>query len=244
MTGEIEFVWPTIRPVARGAVWRWLAAGWADLRAAPAIGLFYGAVLAIMGDLLLRHADGAVGISLMTGFLLVGPFLAIGLYDVSRRREAGERARLLPTLAAWRANFPAISFYAVALTLLLAAWIRISVVVVAVCFPEGEIDWQAPTVWTFAAIYTTVGAGLALFVFASTSLSLPLLLDRRDMDTISAAITSFNALRRNLKPMVGFGALIVVLTAIGFATHGIGLVITMPLIGHMTWHAYRETLQA
>ncbi|MEY4762279.1 MAG: hypothetical protein RLZZ200_2135, partial [Pseudomonadota bacterium] len=127
---------------------------------------------------------------------------------------------------------------------LLAAWIRVSVVVVAVCFPEGEIDWQAPTVWTFAGIYTLVGAGLALFVFATTSLSLPLLLDRRDMDAISAAITSFNALRHNLKPMLGFGVLIVVLTVFGFATQGIGLVLTMPLIGHMTWHAYRETLQA
>ncbi len=244
MTGEIEFVWPTIRPVETGAVWRWLAAGWKDLKAAPVAGLFYGAVLAVMGELLLRHASGAIGIALMTGFLLVGPFLALGLYDVSRRLEAGERPRLVPTLSAWRANFPAVSFYAVALTLLLAAWIRISVVVVAVCFPEGQIDWQSPTVWTFAAIYTAVGSGLALFVFATTSLSLPLLLDRRDMDTISAAITSFNALRHNLRPMLGFGALIVALTAFGFATHGLGLVIAMPLIGHMTWHAYRETLRA
>ncbi|MEY4762901.1 MAG: hypothetical protein RLZZ200_2757, partial [Pseudomonadota bacterium] len=107
--GETEFVWPTIRPLASGAVWRWLAAGWADLRAAPFAGLFYGAVLAGMGELLLRNADGATGISLMTGFLLVGPFLAIGLYDVSRRREAGEAPRLWPTLSAWRSNFPAIS---------------------------------------------------------------------------------------------------------------------------------------
>ena len=84
----------------------------------------------------------------------------------------------------------------------------------------------------------------SLFVFATTSLSLPLLLDRRDMDTISAAITSFNALRHNLWPMVNFGLTIVMLTSLGFLSFRLGLVIVMPLIGHMTWHAYRETIGA
>ena len=239
-----EFVWPGINPVAPDAVWGWLAAGWADLKAAPAIGLFYGGVLALMGQLLLHFVGGAVGVALTTGFLLVGPFLAIGLYDVSRRREAGERPRLAPTLVAWRANLPAISFYAVALTLLLAAWIRVSVVVIAVCFPEGQIDWLTPGAWTFAVTYLCVGGGLALFVFATTSLSLPLLLDRRDMDTISAAITSFNALRQNFRPLLQFGLTIVMLTSLGFMTFRLGLVVAMPLIGHMTWHAYRATIRA
>ncbi|MEN9705538.1 MAG: hypothetical protein RLZZ393_1417 [Pseudomonadota bacterium] len=239
-----EFVWPTINRVGADAPWRWLAAGWDDLRAAPGVGLFYGAVLAAMGQVLLGVVGGAVGVALTTGFLLVGPFLAIGLYDVSRRREAGERPRLGPTLFAWQANLPAISFYAVALALLLAAWIRISVVVIAVCFPEGQIDWLTPRSWVFAGAYLSVGAGLALFVFATTSLSLPLLLDRRDMDTISAAITSFNALRQNLRPMIHFGLTIVMLTSVGFMTWRLGLVIAMPLIGHMTWHAYREVIRA
>jgi uncharacterized membrane protein len=239
-----EFVWPTINRLAPGAVWRWLAAGWADLKASPATGVFYGGVMAAMGQLLLRYVGGAVGVALTTGFLLVGPFLAIGLYDVSRRREAGESTRIASTLFAWRANLPAISFYAIALTLLLAAWIRVSVVVIAVCFPDGQINWLTPGAWTFAAAYLSVGAGLALFVFATTSLSLPLLLDRRDMDTISAAITSFNALRLNPRPMIEFGLTIVMLTSMGFLTWRLGLVFVMPLIGHMTWHAYRDTLRA
>jgi uncharacterized membrane protein len=238
------FVWPRVRTLPPGAPRRWLRAGWADLRAAPGPSLFYGVALALMGFLFQRYLGGAVGVALTTGFLLVGPFLAIGLYDLSRRREAGEPTRLAPTLKAWQGNFPAISFYAVALTLLLAAWIRVSVVVIAVCFPDGQIDWQSPATWVFAAIYTGVGSGLALFVFATTSLSLPLLLDRPDMDTISAAITSFNALRHNFRAMLCFGACVVVLSAIGFATLRLGLVVTMPLIGHMTWHAYRETITA
>lgn len=236
------FVWPQVRPLAPGALRRWLAAGWADLAAAPGPSLFYGAALALMGFLLTQYFGGAVGIALTTGFLLVGPFLATGLYELSRRRERGEPARLAPSLVAWKANVPAIGFYALALTLLLAVWIRVSVVVVALSFPEGRIDWASPDTWAFTAAYAAAGGALALFVFATSSLSLPLLLDRPDMDTISAAIVSFNALRTNFTPMLAWAACIVAFTAAGFAAFYVGLVVALPLIGHMTWHAYRESV--
>ena len=237
-----DFVWPVPRAVAPGALRRWLAAGWRDLAAAPVPSLFYGAVLAGMGFLLTNWFAGAVGIALTTGFLLVGPFLAIGLYDISRRRELGEPVRLAPTLIAWKANFPSIGFYALVLTLLLAVWIRVSVVVVALFFPGGRIDWSAPDAWAFAAAYAAAGSGLALFVFATSSLALPALLDRRDLDTITAAIVSFNALRTNFAAMLGWAACIVLATALGFATGFLGLVVILPLVGHMTWHAYRESV--
>jgi hypothetical protein len=113
----------------------------------------------------------------------------------------------------------------VALTRLLAARIGVSVILIAVCFPEGQVDWLSPATWGFALIYAAVGSGLALFVFA---------------------ITSCHALRRNLPSMLCFGACIVAFSAIGFATWrlGLGLVLAMPLIGPMTWHAYRETIRA
>lgn len=239
-----EFVWPRIRAVAPGALHRWLRAGIADLRALRALSLFYGAVLALMGHLLQRNASGATGLALMTGFLLVGPFLACGLYDLSRRRAAGRPARLEPTLVAWRANLPALSFFAVALTLLLAAWLRISVVVVALFFPEGQIAWSDPATLGFAAAYLAAGGAFALFVFGCSGLALPLLLLRPDMDPISAAITSFTALRRHLPLMLSWGLFIVATTAVGFATLGLGLIITIPLVGHMTWHACCEIIDA
>ncbi|HEX7250974.1 MAG TPA: DUF2189 domain-containing protein [Burkholderiales bacterium] len=239
---QVEFVAPVPKAVAPGALRRWLVAGWRDLAAAPGPSLFYGAVLAGMGFLLTNWFAGAVGIALTTGFLLVGPFLAIGLYDISRRRERGEPVRLAPTLVAWKANLPSIGFYALVLTLLLAVWIRVSVVVVALFFPGGRIDWSSPDAWAFGAAYAAAGSGLALFVFATSSLSLPALLDRRDLDTITAAIVSFNALRMNFAVMVAWAVCILLATALGFATCFAGLAVILPLVGHMTWHAYRESV--
>jgi len=247
---DARFVWPVVRAIEARAPWRWLRTGWNDLRAAPAPGLFYGAVLALMGFLLTRYYAGAVGLALTTGFLLVGPFLAIGLYDVARRRERGETVALAPTLTAWKANLPSIGFYALILTLSLAVWIRVSVVVVALFFPDGtptlaefiaELG-RSPDAWGFLLAYTAAGAGLALLVFATSAVSLPMLLDREKMDCISAMIVSFNVLRRNFRPMLTWGAIVVVLTALGFVTLYLGLIVALPVIGYATWHAYRETV--
>lgn len=245
------FAWPKVRAIGRDAPWRWLRAGLADLRAAPAASLFYGAVLALMGYLIRHHYDDAVELAFVTGFLLVGPFLAIGLYDISRRRERGETPRLAPTLGAWRANAPAIGFFAVALMLALAVWIRVSVVMVALFFPDrvpSAADFVArlansPDAWFFVLAYGAAGAGLALLVFATSAVSLPMLLDRREMDVISAMIVSFNVMRLNLAPMLLWAATIVALTGLGFATWYLGLVVALPLIGHGAWHAYREAVE-
>ena len=247
---EAAFAWPKVRAFGTDAPWRWLAKGVADLRGAPAASLFYGAVMAVMGLLLTHYYAGAVGLALTTGFLIVGPFLAIGLYDVSRRRERGERVTLAPTLMAWKANVAAIGFYALILTLSLAVWIRVSVVVVALFFPDGTptlVEFiaelgRSPEPWGFLLAYAAAGAGLALLVFATSAVSLPMLLDREKMDCVSAMIVSFNVLRRNFRPMVLWGAIVVVLTALGFASLYLGLIVALPVIGHATWHAYRETV--
>ncbi|MDX1374604.1 MAG: DUF2189 domain-containing protein [Burkholderiales bacterium] len=249
---DAPFAWPRVRVIDARAPWRWLRRGWEDLRAAPAPGLFYGAVLAAMGFALTRYYAGAVGIALTTGFLLVGPFLAIGLYEVSRRREQGASVALAPTLTAWKANFASIGFYALILTLSLAVWIRVSVVVVALFFPDGTptlVEFLAelgrsPDAWAFLLAYVAAGGALALFVFATSAVSLPMLLDRVEMDVVSAMIVSFNVLRTNLHPMLLWGAIVVMLTALGFASLYVGLIVALPVIGYGTWHAYRETVAA
>jgi uncharacterized membrane protein len=244
---------PAVRTIRGDAPVRWLKRGWADLRAAPVASLFYGVVLALMGVVIGRFfGQAAYELAFVTGFLLVGPFLAMGLYDISRRRERGETLRLASTLTAWRTNVPAIGFYALILALLMAVWIRVSVVVVALFFEGGM-----PTVQTlvrdiltsenglfFLFAYAAAGAGFALLVFATSAVSLPMLLDREKMDTLTAMISSFNAVRLNFWPMVLWALLIVLLTAIGFATLYLGLIVVLPVIGHATWHAYREVIES
>lgn len=252
-TGEAQgYRFPRVAVVPPGALGRWLSNALQDFRAAPLASGFYGLVLAAMG-LIVGHfsGDAAYELGFVTGFLLVGPFLAIGMYDLSRQRESGGTVALRPSLSAWKANVPAIGFYAIILALLMAVWIRVSVVVVALFFEGG-----VPTVHTllrdilaaengflFVGAYLAAGAGFALLVFATSVVSLPMLLDRPEMDTLTAMITSFNALRLNFGQMLAWGAVIVALTAIGFATLYLGLIIVIPLIGHGTWHAYREMVE-
>ena len=147
---------------------------------------------------------------------------------------------------------PAIGLYAIILTLLMAVWIRVSVVVVALFF-EGGMPSSATFLHdvmaseeglVFLAAYIAAGAGFALLVFATSAVSLPMLFDRSHMDTITAMIVSFGAVRSNFLPMLTWGALIALIVALGFLTYYVGLIVAIPLIGHATWHAYRDLVAA
>jgi len=256
MTNEVreperDSPFPQIRQITLAAPFRWLRAAWVDFRKAPVPSLFYGVVLAAMGAALANSpGTGAVELALVTGFLLVGPFMLMGLYDIARRVQRGEDVMIGPTMAAWKANVSSIGFYAVILALLLAVWIRISIVVVALFFEGAPPSassllkdiMASPEALTFVAAYLAAGFGFALFVFATSVVSLPMLYDREKMDTLTAMITSFNALRLNFWPMLTWAAIIVVLIAAGFATLYVGLVLVLPLVGLATWHAYREVV--
>lgn len=243
---------PQIRPIGMDAPKRWLARGWSDLRAGRSASAFYGIVLAVMGLILTQAWDkGALELAFLTGFLLMGPFLLMGLYDISRRVARGERPSLAETMTAWKANASAIGFFAVILALLFAVWVRVSLIVVALFFPNGipsgtELAAEltaSPEPLAFIGAYLAAGFGFALFVFATSVVSLPMLLDREKMDALSAMITSFNALRINFRPMLLWALLIVVLVAVGFATFYLGLVVVLPWIGHATWHAYKDVVE-
>jgi uncharacterized membrane protein len=247
-----ENAFPVIVTVCASAPFAWLAAGWRDFRAAPGASLFYGIAFVIMGYLLNAFfaSQPHITLALGTGFTLIGPFLALGLYDLSRRRERGEQPQLAASLTAWNRNPGSIGFYALILLLLFAGWARVSVVLVAL-FYSGSM----PSVATFAqhlvfseenleflAIYFSVGAGFALLVFALSVVSIPLMMDR-GTDTVTAMIASFLALARNFPAMMVWGALIGTLLFAGLATLYLGLAITGPVVGHATWHAYRALVR-
>lgn len=238
---------PAIRRVPVSAPFSWLARGAADLRRAPAASLAYGVAFAVMGALItlvFRHAYELTS-ALTAGFLLVGPFLATGLYDISRRLERGDAVRLPDTATVWRANLGAFSLFALLLTIIMLVWARASLVTFALFFSSGM-----PTLKSFLAqvvsiehvdfliTYFAVGAVFATIVFAVSVVSVPMMLDR-GTDTIVAALTSVRALFANPLALLVWALLIVLTVGAGLATFFVGLVIAVPLIGHATWHAYR-----
>jgi len=238
---------PPVRRVALSAPFEWLALGWSDLRGAPGPSLFYGLAFALMGWLIHLVFEQMVELTsaLTAGFLLVGPFLATGLYDISRRRQNGERVVLRDTLTAWRANLGAFSLFALGLTVITLVWARASLVTFALFFSSGM-----PTLKNFFGqvisaehidfllTYFAVGSLFAGIAFAVSVVSVPMMLDR-GTDTVVAALTSVRALFTNPGPLLLWAALIVLIVGLGFATLFVGLAIAVPWIGHATWHAYQ-----
>lgn len=238
---------PDVRKIGLGAPLGWLASGWRDFRASWRASAFYGLVFALMGwlvALVFRHAYEYVW-GLTTGFLLVGPFLAIGIYELSRRRERGEPPWLAPTLDAWRPNVGAIGIFALVLGVLLLVWSRASLVVIAVSFPDEMPSLErflanvlAADNLQFLLGYFAIGGFFAALVFAISVVSVPMMLDR-DTDGVVAALTSLRACRENVGPMLVWAALIALVVGAGFALWFLGLVVAVPVIGHATWHAYK-----
>ena len=242
---------PAVRRVRAAAAFGWLAKGWQDFRAHPLPSVFYGACFAAMGWLIavtFRHAYEYVS-ALVTGFFLVGPFLAIGLYDLSRRRDSGEATLLVPTLDAWRANVGAIGVFALVLAVILLVWARASLVVFAL-FYTGEMPSVAGFLDQVLALenieflfaYFCVGGFFAVLTFAISVVSVPMMLDRRT-DGVVAVLTSLKAFGANVPAMLVWGAAIVALTVLGFALFFVGLMVVAPVIGHATWHAYRALVE-
>jgi len=254
MTPESESqasTFPAVRRVSASAPFGWLAQGFADYRAHRLPSLFYGICFAAMGWFIaftFQHAFEYVS-ALVTGFLLMGPFLAIGLYDLSRRRERGLPTRLAPTLFAWVPNVASIGLFTLVLGVVLLVWARASLIVFAL-FYAGEMPTAAtfleqllsPDNMGYLVAYTCVGGFFALLVFAISVVSVPMMLDR-NADGVVAVLTSLKAFGANLPAMLVWGAIIVALTAVGFALLFVGLVVTVPVIGHATWHAYRALVE-
>ncbi len=238
---------PPIREVGVTAAIVWLGRGAQDMRACPAASLFYGFCFAGMGlavTMVFEHAYQLTS-ALTSGFLLLGPFLAMGLYELSRRRERGEDCQFAASLTVWRRNIANIAIFALVLAVVFLVWARASLVIFAL-FYTSELPNLSGFLnqilrldnLEFLAVYTCVGALFATLVFALSVVSIPLMLDR-GQDAITAMLTSIAVLARNPAAMLLWAFLIAFLTIAGFLTLHIGLVFFMPMIGHATWHAYR-----
>ena len=250
---ESSLTTPKVRVVSMDQPWEWLGAGWKDLWRAPAASISYGLLFVIMGYLVIYTAEARFQyvLALTTGFLLVGPFLSMGLYDISRRLEAGEPATFEHALTAWRRNAPSILLFGLLVGLFMIVWVRLSAVLFGVAVGGGgdlTLEATAASLFfsgsglAFLAIFALVGAVIAAIVFSISVVSIPMLLDRK-IDFITAVLTSLSAVRANPTPMALWAALIAIFTGIGLVTFYLGLIITLPLIGHATWHAYRDLVE-
>lgn len=246
-----EFRLPPIRTIGSEAPWRWLAAGWRDLGRHPGLSLGYGMVftLACHGVLALLYTFNllALAIPVAATVVFAGPLLAVGLYELSRRIASGEPVTA-GRIAFVRTAAPGqLAFMGVVLAFFGLAWIRIATLLFALFFGQHDQPWDQlmqSLLLTFdgivfLAVGTTIGAALSLLAFAVSAVSIPRLVDTRT-DAISAIATSITAMRRNFWPMVLWAWLIGVLTAIGIATLFVGFIVIFPLVGHATWHAYRD----
>lgn len=245
---------PRIRRIELERPWAWLTAGWRDIVRAPRISLSYGIVFALIGwavtfglwwlDLIYLI------LPLTAGFLIVGPILAVGLYEVSRRHERDQPVSIADALRAFRANPTQIAFMGVTLLLLFFAWVRLAVMIFFLFFglrPPSPADFVGQVFFSseslpFLIVGTAIGALLAALAFGISAVSIPLLLDRPYAHVMTAIAASFRAVRENLATMALWAALIVVFIGAGLITFYIGLVVTLPLIGHASWHAYRDVV--
>lgn len=245
-----HFELPAIRRVAPGRPFAWLALGWRDMRNNAGESLSYGLAVAALGWLIWAYARGQPQLltASVTSFFLLAPLLAAGLYEISRRGELGLSTSFGESLQAWRRSGGALAYFGVELVILAIFWERLSAILFALSYGGESPDLQAffrdaflsGNYPLFVLAYVGVGGIFASIVFVVTAVAIPMLLDRNG-DIYTAMATSFLAVTHNLAAMVIWAALIVVLTAIGFATLLFGLVVIFPVLGHATWHAYRDT---
>lgn len=232
-----------------------LADGWQDFTAQPFYGLVFGGFYALLG------LGGLVAVALLgwthllfpavTGFLLFGPFAALGLYDISRRREGGHPLDGAQVFMAFRRHGGSqIALLGLFLVFSTIAWLKIATLVYALYF--GPAPMTLDQLWAtvtgsmhgiqFALAGVAAGGLIAGTIFALSVFAAPMLLDR-DIDVVTAMIASQRAVRTNPQLMLAWGAMVAVVIGVSIACGLLALVVTLPWLGHATWHLYRRALE-
>jgi uncharacterized membrane protein len=244
---------PGIRSVTADQPFRWLRAGAQDMARAWPLSLFYGVVFALLGYVMVQAAAERPHLVmwLTSGFLFIAPVLATVFYCVSHRLEHHHKLpKLFVPLLSWRANPGSLGLFLVMLVFVLISWERVSAIMVGLFLRGSGIsglgDLLSVAAVTehidFFVAYFAFGAVLALLVFSLSVVSLPMMLHRK-VDFATALVTSFMATRHNFPVMLLWGIVIAVLVAVGMATSFIAMAVIFPLLGHASWHAYRDLVE-
>ncbi|HUF87593.1 MAG TPA: DUF2189 domain-containing protein [Thermohalobaculum sp.] len=242
---------PYARALPPEAALGWLKAGWSDLRTQPGPSLVYGLLvfvisLAVIGGLYALALDFIL-FPALAGFMVVGPLVAIGLYEKSRRLEAGEPVGLRAMILVQPRSGGQVLFIGVLLALLTLLWNRAAVLIYALFFglrPFPGIDevvpllFTTPTGWAILIVGTAVGGLFAAFSLAISVFAVPMMLAQR-LDALTAMGTSMVMVWNNLPVMIAWGAVVVGLFGASVLTGLVGLIVVFPLLGHATWHAWQ-----
>jgi len=231
------------RSLKTGAAFEWLEAGWEDFRKAKVISLAYGffvfLVSVFVAFLAWKLGGYVLLLSALSGFVFVAPMLAFGLYSVSRQLCEGKTPDLAHTIRAVKRPLGNSMVFTLVLLIIFLLWARAGMMV-QVFFPlGGKPEWSH--IITFFLIGSAAGSIFASVSFAASVFSLPMLANR-DIDVITAVISSVNGVLRNKPAMLVWAMSICTLTGIGFLTAGIGLIVIIPWLAYATWHGYRAAL--
>jgi len=248
--GNVEPLPIEIRRVpARQAV-EWLNRGWDDVKQIGAPGLAHGALIAILGSVLLMLGSTHMYLiaAAVTGYLLVGPVMTTGLCELARRRAARQPLGFDDSLHGLTRNSEGLTHFGGILALIAILWFVLSAILLDSVL-NASVPSLAVALWGGASMltpsqmlgYVACGAVLAAIVFAVSVVSVPLIIDRH-ATAWDAIRTSVRVTLANLPAMLLWAFLIVGLTAIGFLTLLVGMVVIAPLLGYATWHAYRDLI--
>ena len=240
-----------VRAVGLAQPLQWLARGWVDLLRCPLPGLLHGLLTAAFGLLLMGLARDRFWLlaGAFSGFLLVAPVLATGLYAVSRALQKGQPASLASALEVWRPKNGRLVLFGVLLALAGTGWVLTSASLITL-FADAPVrnpqDFLRVVVLSTRGhlfeVWLLLGSALAAPIFASTVVAVPLLMDR-DISVRAAVLLSVRAALLNPLPMALWATLILVITLLGMATLLLGMVVAVPWLAHASWHAYRDLLE-
>ncbi|SEA75505.1 DUF2189 domain-containing protein [Rubrimonas cliftonensis] len=254
VVGELARRAPTIRTITVEDVSAALREGAEDFRAMPAFGMAIGLLFAIGGMAMLALAyqyDMVVLVfPMLAGFALIGPFAAMGLYEASRRRDAGQAVGLGDLFNIRRATTNVnILFLGFILLFAVFVWLRVALLIYALFFglsptPLDHLLSEVFTTvngFTFMLVGNAVGAGFAFVVFSITVVSFPYMLEK-DVDPVTAVALSVSAVAKNLMPLLGWGLFVAIALAASWLPFFLGLIVVLPVLGHATWRLYKRMI--
>ncbi len=250
INNEIGFEPPhlVVRKVDSEASMRWLNAGIKDFKASPAASITYGMVYVVLGLVLawLAWQNPIFITSLATGFLILGPIVAVGFYCMSRTLEQGNKPHFSQGIDGLRFNGVSLASFALVLGILMGIWAVFSTITIALFFSNVTVtgSWFDTLISheefvPFFIVWALSGAAIAAVAFSISVISVPLITDKR-VDVMTAMITSVKAVMANPGVMLSWAFILATLIFLGFVFGFIGLAITLPIAGHASWHAYRD----